>query len=132
MKRIELLDAGVKLRKTDLRELYAYLHNNQINSQVFWAYFEGLVRDYEMPDFGCGNTLWEKDYEDILETMERLGIEEFTISHTASGTINDCMWFVKNGYHLAGMTELLTGDRNLFTGEPEKKPAFVFKKGGIK
>ena len=132
MKRIKELEVANQLRMKDLKACYDYLHRENINEQVWLAYFNGRMHHYDCPDFDYSRTIWEKDYYAILATLERFGIKKFTLSQTASGTINDCMFFQKHGYRLSGITELLTGDRNLFTGEPETKPAFVFKKGGRK
>lgn len=130
MKNIKDLENAFELWKTDREGCFEYLKSEGINYQVFTSYMEARQEDYKTLDFGWSNTIWEKDYEPILENLTRFGISTFTMSQTASGTIADCYWFVEHGYKIAGMTVLEYGHK--WGDKKETKPAFVFKKGGRK
>lgn len=121
MKRIDILEK-IKPDK-ELKE-------NKINYRFYWAYKKSKSVNLERLDFE--ETGFKKDYQEIIENLERFEIEEFTISDQSTGLMESLVAFKKAGYTPIDLIEQETGriNWNFETNQNEKefKPAILLKK----
>lgn len=97
-----------------------------INSTMFWAYRNSQRYGNELLNFG--GIIWEDSVDSIISTLNDNYITEFTISSVASGLMTVLAMFDKQGFKVAGMTEVNSEYKNFTTGEVERIPALVMKK----
>ena len=121
MKKIELLE-NIK-EKEEFEE-------NKISYRFYWAYRESqrIGRDIiNFDDIG-----FVDNHEDMIENLERFGIQEFTISDQSTALMNELQAFKNKGYFIVDLIEQETGrtNWNFETKEDEKeiKPALLLRK----
>ena len=121
MKKIELLE-NIK-EKEEFEE-------NKISYRFYWAYRESqrIGRDIlNFDDIG-----FEDNHEDMIENLERFGIQEFTISDQSTGLMKGLKSFKRRGYFPEDLIEIDTGRThwNFKENKEEKEytPALLFKR----
>lgn len=118
MKKIELFEKAIA-EKTGSLEDYG------INSTMFWAYRKSIDADNTLIDFS--ETIWDEDIEAITACMKENGISEFTISSTFSSLIPTLAAFEKQGFCMAGLTEVNANYTDWQTNQRAKIPAIRMK-----
>lgn len=114
MKRIIAFENAIANRVKDIRA-------EGINATAFWAYRRSIESGNDLIDFS--EVIWDEDVEPIAETFRQNGITEFTISSTFSGLIATLSAFDKQGFKMAGITEVNANYTDWMMGERAKVPA---------
>ena len=118
MKKIELFERAIAEQAASLKDW-------GINPTLFWAYRNSITAGNDMIDFG--ETIWDRDIEEITGTLKENDISEFTISSTFSGLIPTLAEFAKNGFQMAGLTEVRESYTDFQTNERAIIPAIRMK-----
>jgi len=114
MKRIEILDQAMNEQVRDLNEL-------GINPSLMKAYITSLKVDNDHINFE--EVIWDREIEPITTFLKANGVCEITISSTFSSLISTLVLFEKNGFQIAGITEVTAGYTDFRTGTYAKVPA---------
>ena len=114
MKRIEILDQAMNEQVRDLTEL-------GINPSLMKAYRTSLKVGNDHINFE--EVIWDREIEPITTFLKANGVCEITISSTFSSLISTLMLFEKNGFQIAGITEVTAGYTDFRTGTYAKVPA---------
>ena len=114
MKRIEILDQAMNEQVRDLNEL-------GINPSLMKAYRTSLKVDNDHINFE--EVIWDREIEPITTFLKANGVCEITISSTFSSLISTLVLFEKNGFQIAGITEVTAGYTDFRTGTYAKVPA---------
>lgn len=80
------------------------LTSRNINSTLFWAYRHSTEVGNDFINFD--DVIWDYEIEDIAKTLRENGISEFTISSGFSGLIETLAAFEKQGFKMAGLTQI--------------------------
>lgn len=119
MKKIEAFENAIANRVNDIRAI-------GINSTAFWAYRRSEEAGNDLIDFS--EVIWDEDIEAIAETFRQNGITEFTISSNFSGLIPTLAAFEKQGFRMAGITEVNATYTDWQTGKNARVPAIRMQK----
>ena len=119
MKKIELFERAIT-------EQAASLKDYGINNTAFWAYRKSIDAGNDIINFS--DIIWDKDVEPIAETFRQSGITEFTISSDISGLIQTLAAFDKQGFKMAGITEVNANYTEFRSNEKAKVPAIRMKR----
>ncbi len=114
MKKIELFERAIAEQAASLKEW-------GINPTLFWAYRNSITAGNDRIDFG--EVIWDNDVGEIAETLKENGITEFTISSTFSSLIPTLAEFARNGFQMAGLTEVKANYTDFQTQEWAVIPA---------
>ena len=114
MKKITAFENAITNRVKDIRA-------EGINATAFWAYRKSIDAENDLIDFS--EVIWDEDVEPIAETFRQNGITEFTISSTFSDVIATLVAFDKQGFKMAGITEVNANYTDWMTNERAKVPA---------
>lgn len=114
MKKITTFENAIANRVKDIRA-------EGINATAFWAYRCSQDNGNDLIDFS--EVIWDEDVEPIAETFRQNGITEFTISSTFSSLIATLAAFDKQGFKMAGITEVNANYTDWMTNERAKVPA---------
>lgn len=114
MKKIELFERAIAEKAKNLKDY-------GINSTLFWAYRESIEAGNEQINFS--EVIWDKDIEEISESLLENEIFEFTISSAFSSLIPTLAEFEAYGFQMAGLTKVKSRHKNWETGEKEILPA---------
>ena len=114
MKRIEILDQAMNEQVRDLTEL-------GINPSLMKAYRTSLKVGNDHINFD--EVIWDREIEPITTFLKANGVCEITISSTFSSLISTLVLFEKNGFQIAGITEVTAGYTDFRTGTYAKVPA---------
>ena len=114
MKKITAFENAIANQVKDIRA-------EGINATAFWAYRKSIDAGNDLIDFS--EVIWDEDVEPIAETFRQNGITEFTISSTFSGLIATLAAFDKQGFKMAGITEVNANYTDWMTNERAKIPA---------
>ena len=114
MKRIEILDQAMNEQVRDLNEL-------GINPSLMKAYRTSLKVGNDHINFE--EVIWGREIEPITTFLKANGVCEITISSTFSSLISTLVLFEKNGFQIAGITEVTAGYTDFRTGTYAKVPA---------
>ena len=114
MKRIEILDQAMNEQVRDLIEL-------GINPSLMKAYRTSLKVGNDHINFE--EVIWDREIEPITTFLKANGVCEITISSTFSSLISTLVLFEKNGFQIAGITEVTAGYTDFRTGTYAKVPA---------
>lgn len=120
MKRIEVFETAEESGK-EFDEL-------KINCTLYSAYMTAREIGNELIDF-C-EVIWETDIQPIVEECRELGIEKFTISSTFSRLLPTIAEFEKQGYKMAGLTQVKSRCTDWHTGKPAIIPAILMSLEG--
>lgn len=75
-----------------------------INSTMYWAYMKSLDAENEILDFN--DVVWEHDIDPIVDTCNKVGITEFTISSNFTGLLKTMYELDKRGFKVVGIKEV--------------------------
>ena len=114
MTKITLFERAIEEKANSLKDW-------GINSTAFWAYRKSIDAENDLIDFS--EVIWDEDVEAIAETFRQNGIAEFTISSTFSSLISTIAAFDKQGFKMAGITEVNANYTDWATNERAKVPA---------
>ena len=114
MKKIELFEKAIAEQAASLKEW-------GINPTLFWAYRNSITAGNDRIDFG--EVIWDNEVGEIAETLKENGITEFTISSTFSSLIPTLAEFARNGFQMAGLTEVKANYTDFQTQERAVIPA---------
>ena len=114
MKKIELFERAIAEKAGSLKEW-------SINPTLFWAYRNSITAGNDRIDFG--EAIWDSEVGEITETLKENGITEFTISSTFSSLIPTLAEFARNGFQMAGLTEVKANYTDFQTQERAVIPA---------
>ena len=114
MKKITAFENAITNQVKDIRA-------EGINGTAFWAYHKSIDAGNYLIDFS--EVIWDEDVEPIAETFRANGITEFTISSTFSGLIATLAALDKQGFKMAGITEVNANYTDWMTNERAKVPA---------
>ena len=114
MKKIEILDQAMNEQVRDLTEL-------GINPSLMKAYRTSLKVGNDHINFE--EVIWDREIEPITTFLKANGVCEITISSTFSSLISTLVLFEKNGFQIAGITEVTAGYTDFRTGTYAKVPA---------
>ena len=118
MKKITTFENAITNRVKDIRA-------EGINATAFWAYRRSQDNGNDLIDFS--EVIWDEDVEPIAETFRQNGITEFTISSTFSSLIATLAAFDKQGFKMAGITEVNANYTDWMTNERAIVPAILMK-----
>lgn len=119
MKKIELFERAIA-------EKAGSLEDYGINNTMFWAYRKSIDAGNPLIDFS--ETIWDEDIEAITACMKENDISEFTISSTFSSLIPTLAAFEKQGFGMAGLTEVNASYTDWQTNQRAKIPAIRMKR----
>lgn len=91
------------------------LATDKINRYFYQAYLKARREGLERLDFE--ETGWAGDYPEIIENLERFGIEEFTFSSQSTSLMESLQAFKARGYQPIDLIEIKEG-----------QPALLLKK----
>ena len=114
MTKITLFERAIEEKANSLKDW-------GINSTAVWAYRKSIDAENDLIDFS--EVIWDEDVEAIAETFRQNGIAEFTISSTFSSLISTLAAFDKQGFKMAGITEVNANYTDWATNERAKVPA---------
>ena len=114
MKKITAFENAIANQVKDIRA-------EGINATTFWAYRKSIDAGNDLIDFS--EVIWDEDVEPIAETFRQNGITEFTISSTLSSLIATLPAYDKQGFKMAGITQVNANYTDWMTNERAKVPA---------
>lgn len=114
MKKIELFERAIKEQAGSLKDY-------GINGTLFWAYRSSIEAENEKIDFA--EVIWDYDVKEIADFLKANEIHEFTISSTFSSLIPILAAFEKEGFDMAGLTQVNARYTDFETGKRAVVPA---------
>ena len=78
--------------------------NDGINPTMYWAYMKSIEAGNDILDFN--DVIWEHDIQPIVDTCNKVGITEFTISSNFTGLLKTMYELEKRGFKVVGITEV--------------------------
>ena len=78
--------------------------NDGINPTMYWAYMKSIDAENELLDFN--DVVWEHDIQPIVDTCNKVGINEFTISSNFTGLLKTMHELDKRGFKVVGIKEV--------------------------
>lgn len=93
--------------------------------KVYSLYEEAKERGNERIDI-C-EAVWEKDAADLIASLRKYGIKEFTFSSGWSSAVEIAWLFLQAGCELKGMVEINTRYRDFMTCELERAHGYLFR-----
>ena len=124
MKEIEVFEIAIRNNCKRLKAV-------GINPTMFWAYRNSKAAENELLDFH--EVIWENDIPEIVDICEEYKITEFTISCTFSSLIKTIAEFARDGWQVAGVTQVKATYTDYATGKNAVIPALKMEralKGG--
>lgn len=86
--------------------------------EVIWGKTDELLLE---------DTLWESEVHDFISTLRDMGAETIVITSESTGLMENMHLFAAEGLRLVGLCEVETGDKNIFTKEPEVRKGVRFE-----
>ena len=114
MKKIELFEKAIREQAPSLKE-------RGINGTLFWAYRNSIESENDKIDFA--EVIWDYEVKEIADCLKENGIHEFTISSTFSSLIPILAAIEKEGFSMAGLTEVNARHKDWETGKRAILPA---------
>ena len=78
--------------------------NDGINPTMYWAYMKSHDSGNDILDFN--DVIWEHDIQPIVDTCNKVGITDFTISSNFTGLLKTMYELNKRGFKVVGITEV--------------------------
>lgn len=95
---------NIKLFEDFKRKASHNFKEEGINSTMYWAYMKSLDAENELLDFN--DVVWEHDIDPIVDTCNKLGVTEFTISSNFTGLLKTMYELDKRGFKVIGIREV--------------------------
>ena len=91
-----------------------------------WNYYEA-AKDCGNEYIDINDIINDAEVENLVACMKEYGIEAFTFSSHWSSAVETAWLFQKAGCSLAGLIEINSHHKDVFTGELEKAHGYLFK-----
>ena len=95
--------------------------NDGINPTMYWAYIKSCEAENIILDFN--DVIWESDIQAIVDTCNKVGIKQFTISSSFTGLLKTLYEFSKRGFKVAGVIEVRANYMDFFNQDKAIVPA---------
>ena len=100
--------------------------NDGINPTMYWAYRKSCDAENDILDFN--DVIWEHDIQPIVDTCNKVGITEFTISSNFTGLLKTMYELSKRGFSVVGTTEVRANYMDFFKHDKAIVPAVLIRK----
>lgn len=100
--------------------------NDGINPTMYWAYMKSIEAENELLDFN--DVVWEHDIQPIVDTCNKVGITEFTISSNFTGLLKTMYELEKRGFKVVGITEVRASYMDFEKQDKAIIPAVLIRK----
>lgn len=100
--------------------------NDGINPTMYWAYMKSRDSENDILDFN--DVIWEHDIQPIVDTCNKVGITEFTISSNFTGLLKTMYELNKRGFKVVGITEVRASYMDFEKHDKALIPAVHIKK----
>ena len=81
-----------------------YIDKNEANCDTFHAYLLLKRTNNKLLDFN--SEIQEKNVKDVIDTLRKLDITEFTVSYKSCDILEMLQIFEENGFKVAGLTKV--------------------------
>ena len=102
---------------------------DEINPTMYWAYRKSCEAENDILDFN--DVIWEHDIQPIVDTCNKVGITEFTISSNFTGLLKTMYELSKRGFSVVGTTEVRANYMDFFKHDKAIVPAVHIRKVSI-
>lgn len=100
--------------------------NDGINPTMYWAYRKSCDAENDILDFN--DVIWEHDIQPIVDTCNKVGITEFTISSNFTGLLKTMYELSKRGFSVVGTTEVRANYMDFEKHDKAIVPAVLIRK----
>ena len=100
--------------------------NDGINPTMYWAYRKSCDAGNDILDFN--EVIWEHDIQPIVDTCNKVGITEFTISSQFTGLLKTIHELDKRGFKTVGVTEVRASYMDFYKQDNAIVPAVHIRK----
>jgi hypothetical protein len=100
--------------------------NDGINPTMYGAYRKSCEAENDILDFN--DVIWEHDIQPIVDTCNKVGITEFTISCKFTGLLRTMYEFSKRGFNVVGITEVRANYMDFYKQDKAIVPAVHIRK----
>lgn len=100
--------------------------NDGINPTMYWAYRKSCEAENDILDFN--DVIWEHDIQPIVDTCNKVGITEFTISSNFTGLLRTMYELSKRGFSVVGTTEVRANYMDFEKHDKAIVPAVLIRK----
>jgi hypothetical protein len=100
--------------------------NDGINPTMYWAYRKSCEAENDILDFN--DVIWEHDIQPIVDTCNKVGITEFTISSNFTGLLKTIYELDKRGFKTVGVTEVRANYMDFYKQDKAIVPAVHIRK----
>ena len=100
--------------------------NDGINPTMYWAYRKSVSAGNDILDFN--DVIWEHDIQPIVDTCNKVGITEFTISSNFTGLLRTLYELDKRGFKVVGITEVRANYMDFYKEDKAIVPAVHIRK----
>lgn len=100
--------------------------NDGINPRMYWAYLKSCEAENDILDFN--DVIWSHDIQPIVDTCNKVGITEFTISSNFTGLLSTMYELDKRGFSVAGITKVRANYMDYYNKEKAIIPAVHIRK----
>ena len=69
--------------------------------KAYWVFKQAL--DNENGEFEMNDSLWDRERQDFVETLRKLGITEFTVTTQSTGLMEDIYGYTEFGCTMVGL-----------------------------
>lgn len=100
--------------------------NDGINPTMYWAYRKSCDAENDILDFN--DVIWEHDIQPIVDTCNKVGITEFTISSNFTGLLKTMYELEKRGFKVVSTTEVRASYMDFEKQDKAIVPAVLIRK----
>ena len=119
-------EAGRNAARALYKKATASLEGLSGTEQRLWKAYE-TARDCGNEYLDISDPVSDEAAENLITGMRELGIGAFTFSSGWSSAVETAWLFQKAGCSLAGLIEINSHHKDVFTGELEKAHGYLFK-----
>ena len=69
--------------------------------KAYWVFKQGL--ENENGEFEMNDSLWDRERQDFVETLRKLGVTEFTVTTQSTGLMEDLYGYAEFGCTMVGL-----------------------------
>ena len=103
--------------------------NDGINPTMYWAYRKSCEAENDILDFN--DVIWEHDIQPIVDTCNKVGITEFTISSNFTGLLKTMYELEKRGFKVVGIVEVRASYMDFYKQDKAIIPAVHIRKVSV-
>ena len=119
MQKIKLFD---DFYAKDVKDFF----NEGLNPTMYWAYRKSCDAENDILDFN--DVIWEHDIQPIVDTCNKVGITEFTISSNFTGLLKTMYELSKRGFNVVCTTEVRANYMDFEKQDKAIVPAVLIRK----